>query len=245
MLIKRIICFIICALFVQFAYCQMKTKDIYKFTIRSGTEEWKQFETIDERVATLQIPDDVLKKISTEGLLETCLEFPYLLEILHGSNAQHGFEGLMEIFNGYRELFRRSDLTNALMEKYKNFKEDVKSVRLLNDVEQGMFSFRHFVLEFMLTQDVVLKNLSVEQEKQLFLLSFDHKKIKQNYSDFFGPLNNLPTNLLYAKKVMSDSNFKFGNAEIKKALSDFIQAPIVIDQQTMDFVEDYINVKFK
>jgi len=231
-----------------FAYSQttISTKDIYEFPVRQGTKEWLQFETIEKRIAALQIPDTVLIKISTEGLLETCLEFPYLTDIFFCDNFQHSFEALMDEFNGFRELFKRRDLTNVLLEKYKCLTVDVKGIRLLKDVEQGMFTFRYFVLEFMLTQDAVLNNLTEEQEKQLFFLSFEHKKIKQNYSDIFGSLNDLPINLLYVKKIMNDSDFKFENAETKKMLSDFIQAPLVIDQRIIDLIENkYINAKYK
>jgi hypothetical protein len=122
---------------------------------------------------------------------------------------------------------------------------EVSDIRLKKDVEQGMFSYRHFGLEYMLAQDVVLKSLNLEQEKQLFLLSFGHKKMKQNYTDIFSNLNDLPTNLLYAKKIMNDSDFNFESAEQKSILIDFIQAPVVIDQQIMRQIEKYINVKYK
>ena len=245
MLVKKIFCIISCVIHGLFAYCQMKANDVYKFPIKQGTEEWWQFETIEKRIVALQMPDTVLVKISTEGLLVTCLDFPYLISVLFGDNAQHGFEALMDKFNGFRELFKRLDLTDVLLEKYKSLIVDFNDIQLLKDVEQGRFTFRHFVLEFMFAQDAVLKNLSFEQEKQLFTLSFEHKRMKQNYSNIFSNLNDMSTNLLYAKKIMNDSDFKFENAEMKKALSDFIKKPVVIDQRTVGFIEDYINVKYK
>jgi hypothetical protein len=228
-----------------FVFSQTRIKDVYEFPVKPGTAEWGHFETIEKRIAVLQMPDAILSKISTEGLLETCLEFPYLLDILYGDHAQHGFERLMAEFNGFRELFKRSDLTNVLLERYRNFSIDVAGIRAKKDVDQGMFTFRHFVLEFMLTQDAVFENLSREQEKQLFLLSFEHRRIKRENSNIFGKLNDLPVNLLYAKKILNDSDYKFESAEIKKALSDFIQAPVSIDQRIIDKVDDYINVKYK
>lgn len=104
---KKILCVVSMVLTSGlFVFGQMKITDKYEFPVKSGTEEWKQFETIEKRIAALQIPEDVLTRISTEGLLETCLEFPYLLDILHGNHMQHGFEALMTEFNGFRELFK-------------------------------------------------------------------------------------------------------------------------------------------
>jgi len=226
-------------------HAQMKTKDIYEYPVKPGTKEWGQFETIEKRIAALQIPDAVLANISTEGLLETCLEFPYLTDILFCDNYQQGFEALMAEFNGFQELIKRHDLTNVLLEKYQNLSVDINNILLQKEVEQGKFTFRHFVLEFVLTQDVVLKNLNSEQDKQLFLLSFEYNRIKKNYSYIFSNLNDLPTNLLYAKKVMSDPNFKFENTELKKTLLDFIQAPTSVDQRIFDFIENYISIEYK
>jgi hypothetical protein len=229
-----------------FVYSQtVAVKDVYEFPIKPESKEWIQFESIEGRIAALQIPDAVLIKMSTEGLLETCLKFPYLIDIFFFNSYQQGFEALTDEFNGFRELLKRRDLTNALLKKYRSLSADAASLRLRESVEQGMFTFRHFVLEYMLTQDVVFKTLSPEQEKQLFLLSFEHKKMKSNYSDVFSNLNDIPTNLLYVKKAMSDADFKFKSAEQKKALSDFIQNPRLIDPRIMDNVEDFITVKFK
>ena len=128
---------------------------------------------------------------------------------MSGDNCQHGFDGLVAQFNGFRELLKRDNLANTLLEKYKRFCIEVSDIQMKKDSERGMFSYRHFVLEYMLVQDFVLKNLSLEQEKQLFLLSFEHKKMKQNYMDIFSNINYFPTNLLYAKKIINDSDFKF------------------------------------
>jgi len=47
--------------------------------------DWMRPNIIKERLDALQIPDAVLSRISTEGLLETCLEFPYLIDIFHSN----------------------------------------------------------------------------------------------------------------------------------------------------------------
>jgi len=85
----------------------------------------------------------------------------------------------MNEFNGFGELLKRSDLTTVLLDKYNRLGVDVSSLRAKNEIEQGWFTFRHFILEFMLAQDIVLDNLTEKQENPLFLLCFEHKKIKQ------------------------------------------------------------------
>jgi hypothetical protein len=228
-----------------YAYSQYKINDEYNFPVKQGSKEWGQFESVEKRLAVLQIPDLVLSKISTEGLLETCLAFPYLTDILFCDDYQKGFEALSAEFNGFQELLRRRDITKALLKKYETLNSSFTNVRLKENIEQGRFSFRHFALEFMLTQDIVLKNLNSEQKKQLFLLTSECKKTKNRFPDLFSDLNALPIKLLYAKIIMSDPEFIFENAEQKQVLSDFIKAPVHIDQRIIDNIENYINTNYK
>jgi hypothetical protein len=240
---KRIILCVIALMNGLFVYSQ--TSSIYKFPIKQGSKEWERVKSINKRIELLQIPDTILKKISTEDLLETSLQFPYLTDILFADNFKRGFEVLTEEFNGFRELLKRQDLTNVLLNKYRNISSEITSIKFQSAIEQGKFSFRHFVLEFLLEQDIVLNNLNLEQEKQLFFLSFEHKKIKNSNAEIFSNLNLVPTHLLYAKKIINDTNYKFESAEQKEVILNFIQIPVYIDPQIIDKIETYIKIKFK
>ena len=221
--------------------------DVYEFPIKAGTEEWDQFESSIERIDALQIPDNILTTISTEGLLETCLLFPYLTDIFFCDDFQKGFEALTLEFNGYQELYKRNDLTDVLLKKYRNLCFNVTNILSLEIIEQGRFTFRHFLLEFMLSQDFVLNNLYLKQEIQLFLLSFEHTKIINMHNDIFGSINNLPIDFLYAKRIINDPNYNFENTEQKEALSVFIREPAeryFVGRQLMDKITYYFYIKY-
>ena len=222
-----------------------KIVDKYEFPDLSGIPgmtDWMRPNIIQERIDAYQIPDALLTSISTEGLLETCLEFPYGIDIFFCNDYQKGFEALLREFNGYRELFKRPDLVDVLIVKYYCLSLDVTQVRTLSLEEQGGFSLRQFVFEMMLVQDVVLENLSEEQERQLFLLSFEHIKIKKSYPDIFSDLNFLPTALLYAKKIMNDNQ---ASADMQYVLSGFIRTPRHVEQDVINYLENYVRNKFK
>ena len=206
---KKFFCIVNYVFLGLFAFSQISTRDAYVFPIKQGTEEWAQFETIEARITSLQIPDAVLERISTEGLLETCLNYPYLTNIFFRDSYQQGLEALMAEFNGFRELFKRQDLPEAMLNKYRRQSVEMqnKNIRLQSEIEQGRLTFRHFVLEFMLTQNAILNKLSSEQEEQLVLLGIEHIKIRQKYSDIFGALNSSPLHLPFAQRIMSDLEF--------------------------------------
>ena len=218
----------------------IKPEDKYEFPDISDMNDWGRPGIIKERILALQVPENVLANISTAGLLETCLEFPYNIDILFYDDYQKGFNSVVKNFNGFRELFKRPDLVNVLLDKYSQLTEDVKSVRLLQSIERGMFSFCTFVLEFMLAQDDVFENLNAEQERELFLLSLEHSKIKSDYPDVFGGWHYVSRALLYAKKTMRDN--AAGGYAIE--LSDFIKAPLYLNLNTFNYLEDYIKSKF-
>ena len=111
----------------------------------------------------------------------------------------------MSNFNGFRDLFKQSDLVNALLDKYYGLTIDIETVRSLESIERGRFSLHHFAFEMILAQDAVLDNMSAEQEMELFFLSLEHKDIKSDYPDIFGGVHNLPSALLYAKKAVRDN----------------------------------------
>ena len=58
---------------------RLSVDDKYEFPDISHLNDWISEDIMPRRFQALQIPDNVLSNISTAGLLETCLEFPYLL----------------------------------------------------------------------------------------------------------------------------------------------------------------------
>ena len=222
---------------------RLSVEDKYEFPDISGMNDWGRPGIIQERKAALQIPENVLAGISTAGLLETCLEYPYLIDIHFFNDYQQGFNALTTQFNGFRELLKRPDLVNVLLGKYYQLTEDVKSVHLMEFSKQGRFSFRHFTVEFILAQDVVIDNLNAEQERELFLLNFKHRKIKSSYPNVYSGLNDIPVYLLYAKTVMRNN----AAGDYADELSKLIKAPSgrVYDQNMLKYLDDYINNKFK
>ncbi len=220
------------------AYGQYE-KDVYVYPIKQGDREWKNLASIDSRIKVLQIPTDVLVNISTEGLLETCLNFPYLTDILFCNDYQKGFEALVKEFNGFEELLKRKDLINVLLKKNKLLFSNIAEVKYKTEKEKGILSFKCFLLEFILTQDGVFKSLNKLQHKELMKLNIRNKKIKIKYPQVFSELNMLPTYLFYAKKILSDSNFK--NKKERTLLLNFTKSPLYVDTKVAMSIENYLN----
>ena len=217
------------------------TEGKYEFPVLSDVSNWMQCPNfVSARKKCLQIPDACLGSLSTKGLLETCLEYPYFIDVFAYNDYQTGFNSLVRQFNGYRELLERPDLINALLEKYAAIGDERESY-----TGKVLFSFRHFVFEFILAQDAVVDNLSEEQKKILVLLSFENIEMKKDNPDEFSGINFIPTYLLYAKLVINDPDFKFESIEQKNTVLGIIQTPRGYDQQIFDYIENYFYEKYK
>ena len=46
---------------------------VYNFPVKPGTEAWNKLETETERLSALQIPENILKSMSTQDLIITCM----------------------------------------------------------------------------------------------------------------------------------------------------------------------------
>ncbi len=71
---------------------QNSHKSSFVFPFTSIDKQWEQYKTIKERIDALQIPTSVIHQITTEKLLEVCLQFPYLSDALYSSNITTGID---------------------------------------------------------------------------------------------------------------------------------------------------------
>lgn len=85
----------------------------YSFPVVPGTEAWRSI-GYAQRVASLQLPADTLQSISTDRLLETCLYYPFNIDIFAFDNQIASFRRVKEQFNGYVELYQRTTLNGFL-----------------------------------------------------------------------------------------------------------------------------------
>src|SRR5574339_653333 len=79
----------------------------YDYPIKPGTDEWKNLRSQDEMIEACQIPAELLKKLTTEALVISCLRYPLYPQINAYNSIQHGFDRLASKFNGFQELQKR------------------------------------------------------------------------------------------------------------------------------------------
>lgn len=99
----------------------------YDFPVKPGTEAWAA--AGGHTVEACQIPSELVKKMSTDALLLTCLAYPLGSPVLVDSNTspESQFKNhFFNQFNGFKELAARKDVGRCVLEYYRKFAGGIK-----------------------------------------------------------------------------------------------------------------------
>lgn len=183
--------------------------DVYVFPITplENPDEWKRLESHDEMVKVTQIPDDILEKISTKGLIETCFNYPLFGDIFAYNSYNQGLDTLNEQFNGFRELYNRKDLAKEIILFYQNI--DYKSV--INSTDP-YFTLRLRFIDYYVAQDEVLVVFNKEERNELLDATV---KALESKSQSFSDTLSIDSTLYLAASIM-----KIDDKELEATIYD-------------------------
>lgn len=91
----------------------------YQYPVKPGTAAWNRLKDSKEREAACQIPADALGRMTTDELIESVVDYPFLMQIYAFDTYEQGFAKLKASFNGYRALLERDDGPVKLLARYK------------------------------------------------------------------------------------------------------------------------------
>lgn len=164
--------------------------DPYDYQVRPGTPEWASFTTHAEMVNACQIPELILNRMSTAALVDSVLDYPLFLDVIAFNTLQEGFDVVSSRFNGLQELLQRQDAASQLIAKY-------AAVDMTADNPgQEAWSFYLPLMELVLAQEEILRNLTNDEAQ--YLLSETRVKIKteKEHPDVYGPFDLQSTSVL-------------------------------------------------
>lgn len=95
--------------------------EAYKYPVVPETDQWRALDSLNQKIKVCHIPEDILKNMTTEALIETVLNYPLMINMFAYDTPQKGYKSVLSYFNGLQELNRRSDAKYEL-EKYNNKK---------------------------------------------------------------------------------------------------------------------------
>ena len=205
----------------------------YAYPVVPGTETWKSLD-YPQRVASLQLPTDTLYSISTARLLETCLYYPFNIDIFAFDDQIGSFERVKNKFNGYAELYQRADFVQELIDLYSS-----RNVAFVNQIEvdydRGLYAFDYHVMEFMFTDAAFLA--SDNQASQIAILLGEKKEQKTHYS-VFGSTNRMAIALAIGRCLQRTNAFSDYQGT---TLQNFLQSGKLTNASDLDYIYSKVS----
>ena len=154
------------------------TSQTFSFDSVTKPEIWKTFQTLEEMQSACQIPDDVLPNLSTEELVQICMDYPLFGNFSAYNDELVGIKKVMDGFNGFTELKKRTDAAEKLLDLYENV-----NVATLNSDKENIETYPNIKLGYLelilssgefesLYQGNLLQRLNILHEKK-----FNEKRI--------------------------------------------------------------------
>lgn len=213
--------------------------DRYDFPVRPGSQEWSVFTTGQQMIDACQVPDVILDQMSTNGLIETCLDYPLLSNMFAFSSIQLGTKRQMENFNGFGKLVQKNDAATLMLARYRLI--DASLVSNENDVSIGDFSVNFISFGMALSQLVFIEQLSTLEKKELVhdaMLKYEVFLLDQ---EIFG-LFILKVQALIMARTMQAEGYRSFLKEIEKNefLTVFVSdADLQNNIETLNIIIDY------
>lgn len=119
---NRIITVLFCAASILSLWAVAAAKPVSPYTIDTpyeypyvpGTQEWIGLGNTLARRRACQVPDEILQHMTTDALLLTVLDYPFLNDIYAFNTIQMGYEAVRKHCNSLREFETRPDCLDAL-----------------------------------------------------------------------------------------------------------------------------------
>ena len=155
--------------------------DQYRFSIVPGSGKWENLSQ-EERLNAAQLPADVLKTISTKGLIRAFLETAISLNTseFYPIETYRKIQEMYPSFNSVQELFSRNDAGKSLLEYYEAINYDCLAAK--TQKEHEYFSIRIAALAVLFTQPEILEQLNeADRQKTVNLLLNANREMKKLY----------------------------------------------------------------
>ncbi len=189
-----------------------ESTNTYNFPITTYSNYWKSLKTSEEMFSACTIPSEILKKISTEELVNIVLNYPLLCNLFAYNTYQQGFDSIRDQFNGLNELLIRNDSSTILLDLYQNteiklesfipesryIEMDEANIEILIEEIQNSSDLSDKVratakemlsivmLEVLLAQDEIQNNLSDDNLNVLNIEALEKYKTRNNSKIYKG-----------------------------------------------------------
>ena len=215
--------------------------DAYEYPIKPGTEEWVQLVSRDARAQACTIPQEILETISTGGLFESLLNYPFILDYGAWEKMQVGFEKLKTENKGFTELYSREDLFQIIYDWYSPMSLECKDWIYRPNNAPVVIELE--IIEMFIFQNEFLDSLNHDRVIEIFKLIFNKL---QSRIDNRSLESEKWVSAAILGKIMFRSEFnpfvnKCLNNDYLKFFIEYIPTFRPVDLSPTEIIENYAN----
>lgn len=180
-------CFLLVLLFLLSSGCDKKDpcKELENGIYISPDLPANHNMTSQEVDEFLDMPKEIAECITTEGLTESILRYPFVSLIMAGSNPQDGYYLLRSKYHGVVELESRSDGGKYLLEMYQN-RDPLGFDKTWELIDIGKYILTGIYIEVIQSQYYSLRRFNLDEFKNLFMRSLEVYDLEMTEPDYFG-----------------------------------------------------------
>ena len=220
---------------------QTGEKDAYEYPVKPGTDEWAELKSHQEMISACIIPENVIKTMSTDGLVQTCLNYPLFGDILFYDNLQDGFNAIANSFNGFKELIQKEDAGIKTLEVYKTF-EDAPFVETLTLDEKSNYITQLIFIETLLAQESLFSQLKSDERVALIKFCKEILIKKMDNSDVYGLFSQSANCVLLGRIMVWENYSPFVSMLVQEAgLKYFLDNVPMILPEHVNLILTYCN----
>jgi len=225
------------AAFVANAQTIAETKITWNFPINPDTPEWKELKSYEEQLLAYNIPEEIIKSISTQELVKVCLAYPEWGIIEAFNNRRIGLNNMMSHFNGFHELFARTDAAKELIKVYSTL-EPLAISKDWTLLQKGLHGFHINCVELLLAHSMIVEKLDA-QDTQILLdeVILKYRKKKQ-LPDVYSLWGLSPTVGLGLSLFDKDGSFSKNDTKLLSLKSTFMCEEIEVLDRVMRTVDN-------
>jgi len=210
----------------------------YQYPVRPGTDQWKVLNSTIEKIAVCQLPDSLLKNISTSDLLISCLNYPLLNNYTASNSAYDGLLNIIKTFNGLSEFLERPDAHQILLDYYISDKTSDIERRL----DKGGYTFIFSAIELLLCHESIINRFSQNEQKGVLKLLLLKYREKEHFKEYFGFYGKMTTAFVAAKYIERlDKQLLIRNDRQKLFTEKMLMIDLKVVDELLITINDYVN----
>lgn len=218
---KQYFLFISALFFCVLLLGQDKITTPYDFPLKPGMAEWEKLNSGKEMLDACQIPEEILKNMTSQALAETCINYPLYIDYLAVNDEREGISLIINDFNGLKELSEREDGYKELIDTYK--KIPILNSKTKVNAKQENSPFQIIFVELILGDNAFMNKMNADDLVHLKAAVLEKYQNKVDNDEVYSLYNTLRTLLLGAEVMAKQGSMSAKTRSMDNDVSNFIK----------------------